>query len=77
MLPLPTNDAPRHARMFELLRQRELAMTTTERLQNRSGQQASPHFAKQFQENALRSFVAQQVTTGAQAPQPKMSAFGG
>ena len=61
MLPTHTPNAPRHARIFELLRQKELAELTTERLQDPVRLQDSLDVAHQLKKNAMKSFEAPMI----------------
>lgn len=59
---LHTSDAPRHARMFELLRQKEQAALTTERLHDAIRLEGSVDIAQQFKKDALASFDVPQTS---------------
>ena len=61
MLPMHTNKASRRARMFELMRQTQLAELTTERLQDPIRLENSVDIAQQFKKDALKSFEAPSI----------------
>lgn len=69
MLPEQNTPTPRFARMFELLRQKELARITAERLKDEARFEGSVDVTKQFQKDALRSFAG--LPTGAKNANPE------
>ncbi len=79
MLPSHPNYTARHARIFELLRQRELALTTTRRLDDPARLHGSVDVEKQIRKDALDSFViakAKSVKLRGVVMGPLLSAFG-